>query len=90
MSQSEPNVTDILDSIIEGVLMRNDAAMATAERQLCQVAGINPDDDLADLALFNVADAANKALFEACSITFWAGAAYGRGVNVAAGAELVD
>ena len=62
--------------------------MGAAEQQLRQVAGISEDDDLADLALFNLAHAANTALNEACSIAYWAGAAFSRGVNVAAGVEL--
>ncbi len=89
MLGNESDVNSILDPIIEGVLMRHDEAMGAAENQLRQVAGIAEDDDLAGLALFNLAHAGNAVLDEACGIAFWAGAAYARGVDVAAGAELV-
>jgi hypothetical protein len=85
MTYSEQSVTSILDPIIESVLMRNDVAIGAAEGQLRQVAGIAEDDDPADLALYNLADAGNAALNEACQSAFFAGCAYGRGVNVAAG-----
>jgi hypothetical protein len=86
---NESDVNSILDPIIESVLMRHDEAIGAAENQLRQVAGIAEDDDLAGLALFNLAHEANAALDEACGIAFWAGAAFARGVAVAVGAELV-
>jgi hypothetical protein len=89
MLGNESDVNSILDPIIEGVLMRHDEEIGAAEHQLRQGAGIAEDDDLAGLALYNLADATNAALDEACGFAFWAGAAYARGVNVAAGAELV-
>ena len=65
--------------------MRHDKAIGAAEQQLRQAAGISKGDDAAELALFNLADAGNAALDEACGIAFWAGTAFARGVNVAAG-----
>jgi len=85
MTPNETNVNCILDPIVEAVLDRHDEAIGAAEQQLRQAAGISEGDDAAELALYNLADAGNAALDEAAGIAFWAGAAFARGVNVAAG-----
>ena len=70
MTQSEVSAT--VDQLVGAALDANDARLAAAERQFCQVTGL-ANGDATDQAIGDLAGAIGEAYGQAVTAAFWAG-----------------